>query len=305
MSSKLQHTLLNLEIAPPQASWDAIAIRLDEEYDEHETIVSGKLDNWEATPPAKAWQNIVAGLSEDIPVERKQPAPVFSFRKLAIAAAITGILVLAGWYFFTGTSAPADVLPTDAGSASTEATAQPPVSNNLPVVPSTVVASATKERPLTRRKQYAEIFKPAINEPDNNYQLASFIPHSNLDDVRSIPINKEPNVEAPLIRDRATGRIILDERLITSSDNNYIIVTAPNGEQTRISARFLQMLGSMNEDIKPSDYFDYFFMGENNSGWKIRFNEWRNKLLRQASFIPTATNFLDILELKDILQDGQ
>jgi hypothetical protein len=124
--------------------------------------------------------------------------------------------------------------------------------------------------------------------------------YAGIDDVQAIPLTNtdEPSVEAPLIRD-ANGKLILDKKLITSPDNCYINVTGPNGDQTRISSKFLHIISSLNDDDAPEDYFD--FMLQENSLWKLRFKEWKNKFLNQE-IIPTATNF-DILELKDILQD--
>ena len=108
-------------------------------------------------------------------------------------------------------------------------------------------------------------------------------------------------MEAPPIRD-ANGNIILDTELIFAPDNNYIVVTGPNGEQTRISSKFLPLLSSMNGNIESMDYFQ-FFLNENNI-WKLRFNEWRDRMLRQATIIPTATNLLDIIQLKEFLQEN-
>jgi len=36
---------------------------------------------------------------------------------------------------------------------------------------------------------------------------------------------------------------------------------------------------------------------------KTQFEEWRNRILEQPAFIPTANNFFDIFELKDLIQE--
>jgi hypothetical protein len=46
-------------------------------------------------------------------------------------------------------------------------------------------------------------------------------------------------------------------------------------------------------------------MMQENSLWKIRFSEWKEKFMNQASYIPTATSFTDILELKDLLIENE
>jgi hypothetical protein len=295
MSSKLQHILLNLEIAPPQENWQTITARLEEEYDPHETVIGETLTNWEATPPPNAWDTILTGL---------RPPVIFPFRKVAVAAAVTTLLAVAAWYFFTtGTTPKNTIVQEEKPVPATNE--QPAVTNTVPIVPPVVASNNLPERISTKRisRPPTQNLYTSLSIPDNdNYLFASSgtIRRAGLNNNHSI----NPNMAAPPIRD-AQGRVILDESLITSADNNYIVVTAPNGEQTRISSRFLQMVSSMNADIKPSDYFDYFFLGENNNAWKIKFSAWRNKILQQASFIPTATNFLDILEMKDLLQENQ
>jgi hypothetical protein len=58
----------------------------------------------------------------------------------------------------------------------------------------------------------------------------------------------------------------------------------------------------MNAGPSEDDYFG--IMMKEGSLWKWLFDEWRKKLLYQDSFIPTATNFLDIMEMKEILHEN-
>ena len=90
----------------------------------------------------------------------------------------------------------------------------------------------------------------------------------------------------------------MDESLVTAPDENYIIVTSPNGEQTKISRKFLKMLSVMNTGPYNN------LMNAENFQWKLRFEEWRSKLLQQATYIPTANNFLDIMDLKELLEEN-
>jgi hypothetical protein len=105
------------------------------------------------------------------------------------------------------------------------------------------------------------------------------------------------SVTAPPIYD-GNGNIIMDESLVSAPDDNYIIVTSPNGEQTKISRKFLKMLTVLNGGTTN------YYMNSESFQWKMRFEEWRSKLLQQASYIPTANNFLDIMDLKEMLQEN-
>jgi hypothetical protein len=166
-------------------------------------------------------------------------------------------------------------------------------------------------RPLPRRpvRTTAREEKVAVspasfsnNLPEVNPELlAADLPHAGLQKIHPVITKEEPNVEAKPIRDDQ-GNIVLDKELIFTPDNNYIVVTGPNGEQTRISPKFLPMISSLNGSMEGLDYFT-FFLNENNI-WKLRFDQWRNKMMNNASFIPTATNLLDLLELKEILQEN-
>ena len=102
------------------------------------------------------------------------------------------------------------------------------------------------------------------------------------------------------IRDQQ-GRIIMDEKLISAPDVNYVTVTSPNGEQTKISKKFLHALSYMNAG---SDDETFGIALQESELWKWLFDQWRQKLLTQPSFIPSTTNFLDIMELKEILHEN-
>jgi hypothetical protein len=306
MSSNVQQKLFNLEFTPPPGAWHAIADRLHEEFDASETALSQKLQDTAFMPPAASWEAIAAELPGEAPVA-PPPAKVvrIPYRRVRMVAAavVIGLVGLTAWYYLNY------IGPQNDPRVVQEQTMTPPVvdnekpeSNNLPPV----VAPADEEP----REQLAQ----RNTEPGNRYgnrsviRQVSYYPtqydfQSDADnylmvpEASPVPLTTEttPEVEAPLIRD-ANGQIILDKKLITSPDNQYITITGPNGEQTRISVKFLDIISTLNADTDPQDYFN--FMMYENYLWKIRFSEWRNKLMNQSA------NMMDILELKEILQEN-
>jgi hypothetical protein len=101
----------------------------------------------------------------------------------------------------------------------------------------------------------------------------------------------------------AKGEIIQNPRIINNPGSNYISITAPNGEQTKISSKFLHLLMFLNDanDIDQVDgYFDKNFL--ESLIWKSRFQEWRNEIIN-TSFGPSSTNFMDIFELKELITE--
>lgn len=125
--------------------------------------------------------------------------------------------------------------------------------------------------------------------------------YSHAEYIQSIRNTSPISINGPSIRD-TNGRIILDPDLVTApGDKDYIIVTAPNGEQTRISSKFLYLLSSLNEPDQ-TEYKD--LPSWIRAGWKKRFNQWTVKI-QQSSFVPSASNFLDVFELNELIKDNQ
>jgi len=308
MASKVQQLLSNLAITPPPGAWPAIEDRLQKEFDPEETVVAQKLDDFAVMPPVAAWENIAAALpTEKTPV--LQPAKVMKlpYRRVRMlaAAAVIGLVGLIAWYFLnyeesvTGTGNSV-VKQNQAVAPSTQNKPAPVIDNDLPVPetadnnPDEQLAQKTSE-PATRYASQQVSTRPSgymvYRFDDQPMATVAGMPEE--EGIR-FTANVSPEVEAPLIRD-ANGKIILDKRLITSPDNCYITITGPNGEQTRISSKFLDIIPSLNaETAQPSTYFD-FMMQENS--WQSRFRDWKNKM--------TATNIFDILELKELLQENQ
>jgi hypothetical protein len=101
-------------------------------------------------------------------------------------------------------------------------------------------------------------------------------------------------MQASLIRNESGDIIQAPAVLRNGSNDEYISVTGPNGQQTRISAKFADVLLYLNKNENLQ-----------NEEWQRKFEDWRGKIM-QTSFIPSSNNFLDILELKDfILKDNQ
>lgn len=299
MPRTIQHILLDLEVAPPADAWQQVAARLDLEYDQAEIRAAQKLSDLEVAPPAAAWQHIAAALGET--VEEDLPAPAtpartirIPFRKLAAAAVITGIALFAGWYLLgTGnnnaqapTALNKEVPPTD---NITVIQTPPPGTDSTNNLPTPIVSrpSPGKAYPARPAETGNENTLADIAAPDIDYVT----PHTTVQPETATTAS----VPAPPIRDKS-GNIVMDLRLLVGAGagNNYITVTGPNGEQTRISRKFLPMLIHLSSGLEN---------GQNNDQWKNRFREWRDKLLRQASFAPSATNFLDIMELKEMIEE--
>lgn len=307
MSANVQHILLNLEAAPPAGAWDIISERLDTEFDAQEIKISEKLFNWETPPPPGAWNNITLALRVNSVQEERVPAKVvrLPFRRLAIAAAILGIVGFATWNFLNRTAAGDPVVqdqlplnPVDNQSNNNDLRVQP----SLPAIDASIGSRRRASINIARRVNASALMKAEYLRAVMEEEPIDDIRYADIEGLRAQVTTARKGIRAPLIKD-ANGNIIMDKNLIISRDNNYIIITCPNGEQTRLSAKFLPLLADLNATQDPAEYFDALFRESNI--WKNRFSQWRYKLMQQASFAPTATNFLDIMALKELIEEKQ
>jgi len=308
MSANVQNILRNLETAPPAGIWDTISARLDAEFDAQEIKIAEKLYDWEAPPPPGAWGNIALALQVNAAADiQETPAKVIRlpFRKLAIAAAVLGIVGFATWNFLNRASgdpivkddlpaAPSNTITTDIN----EARVQP----SLPVIDAAIGGRRRTTINIARRVNAAALIQDDLISNALAEEPFDDMPYAAVGGMHPQVTTSRKGIKAPLIKD-ANGNIIMDNSLIISRDNNYIILTCPNGEQTRLSTKFLPLLLDLNATMDPAEFFDTMF--RESSIWKNRFSQWRYKLMQQASFAPTATNFLDIMALKELIEEKQ
>jgi hypothetical protein len=313
MATNIKHTLFNLEVPPPSSVWPDIAARLNAEFDADEIPVAQKMFDLSVPPPAAAWEKIAAHLPQQQMAKKEGTLISLSVRK-TIAAAAMVLLTLGAWYMLdkasnnddinvAGKSAPASTVDKSSTAHSRTPAADTEIGElpvesiaNKPLAALSVADAGIINARFANRNR-------ALRTGSSFYQPIA-TSYAGLDDEQPVEFTQanSPAIEAPLIRD-ANGQVILDKKLITSPDDCYITITSPNGEQTRISSKFLHIISTLNADVEPQDYFD--FMMQENSLWKIRFSEWKEKFMNQASLVPTATSFTDILELKDLLMENQ
>lgn len=296
MSDALKKKLEALEQTPPPAVWNNISRRLDTEFSTFDSKLSRKLDKAEITPPAGAWQNIAAAIENK--KEKKGIVIPMLIRKTAVAAVIAVLLIAASMYFFQpgkdeqlSTSAPlSSVTPPVTDSQSTPAI-EPPVQQEAEPQSTRKIAYNTRPAKRTANRQKIK------NEPEPYfYESMNDIQETRVPTPETVPAVQDINVSAPPIRDD-NGNIIMDMDLISKPGQQYITVTSPSGDQTKISNKFISCLRYLNNNVHPYD------ADLNAIECTTKFDEWRNKLLSEGAFIPSGDNFFDIFELKEMIQD--
>lgn len=299
MSTVLQSKLLRHEMPPPKGNWEAIAARLDTEYNSQDTIVSQKIDAFEAAPPSEAWKNILQSLEENNTAQVPAKVIAINWKRWAVAALVIGIastMVL----LYNSPKTTVEVATTNSETIAPEKKNDTGKSiATAPVTPAKVPVSPAEVNNNNNKTLTASLAESFKRKPHPIHSSSSV--EENV--ITPVDITETAAVTAPLLRD-SKGNVIMDMNLLTTGSSNYISVTGPNGEQTRISTKFANYLMYLNKDGGDNEeYIDYLI--RNSNFWKTRFEQWRNKILQQASFIPSSTNFFDILELKELLKDNQ
>lgn len=316
MLTSFQYRLQQHESVPPADTWQIISLRLNEEFHAEELMLSKKLTAYTPEPPANLWSAISSELQmQTAPIEaasqnesrqaesRSDGARVISFNwpGIAIAAAIIGVAISALYYFVSSdnSSLPLSITNTDPGQRKAEVKTVPAPVSEEPIVsvPRTTMAMTGGLRLIRKRPKNEVAVQQASYEPETSNQDISYANITGTDRLASAE-----NISIPTspIRDNR-GNIIMDEKLISAPDKNYVTVTSPNGEQTKISKKFLHALSYMNAASNDESKGVTF---QQSALWKWLFKEWRQRLLKQPSFIPSTTNFLDIIELKEILHEN-
>jgi hypothetical protein len=293
MSGNWQHKILQHEIVPPTEVWGKITDQLDEEYHPEETIISKKMYDYEISPPVFMLDRILDGLVSDQLPRPKAKVVSFPFSRAAIAAVAVGLVAITLIYFVRpGSSSETQ------SSAATVIPSVPRSKAGTPSLPDNDAITRGNTPPENKISPTSDPVDKKADQPGNDISRTNRnIERASLSPVLAANTISPISVSAPPIYD-GDGNIIMDEDLVSAPNENYIIVTSPNGEQTKISRKFLKMLCVMNGGT------DNYYMNAENFEWKLRFEEWRSKLLQQASYIPTANNFLDIMDLKELLQEN-
>jgi hypothetical protein len=230
------------------------------------------LYDYEATPPDNAWKNISQELDSDVPAIREalynyaevppqgvwshiesrledpKVVPFFRRYKRSIAYVAASAAVVAGILFFSDLLGTQEKTFSPDLSASVYKSVEPaPVPADSPAADPTDSNISSRQTPVTIQKQPVE----ATADPRNETRKT----------IASIqPVRFDPE------------------------DDNYIYLTAANGEIKRVSYKFEEMIPEMKKQ----------------NSELIR--KWKEKL-EASSFVPAGSNFFDIAEMVKLLQE--
>ena len=285
MSGSFKNKVFSLEFQPSPEVWDIICERLDAEYVAGDAVVSAKLDEATVPPPTGAWDTVQSALH---PALKVRFFPLYN-RRLAIAVILGAVLSATAMYVFNGSPARND----SGRTGKLKALITLKTILNQPLSPSPAKVIALKPS----AQQFSNVVSRQNTMPRNRDFVkmnAALAREKYLSGIHTVSALQQIAIPAKPILN-TDGCIVMDMNLICNSNDHYITVTGPNGSQTKISNKFLSWLSSMNTEVSEDN--------TDNVGvrWKETFQSWRNKLLHKPSFIPAASNFFDIFEMKDMI----
>jgi len=280
MSERLQHKMISYAVTPPATAWDTIAARLNDD-EKYETL-SARVLQWETFPPPQICSEVLNALDKQPNNRSASRTRRWVYRSAAAAVAVCILLV--AWTVFyrdavtvlvTKVTAPV-IQPAGKNNISTAAP-----DSTVTINPAAVSAGNTRLAVLKRGQSFTGA---SLNENVLPYALVS-----NPETLHPVAIISAPSVAA------RKEDLLMTTRL--SANGNYLMVEGADGKPTRISAKFSNLIGLLTDSDEPETNLDKI---QTNSSWKERFREWRNKI-RESSYIPASANFLDIMELKDLI----
>ncbi|MBE7169724.1 MAG: hypothetical protein INR73_03995 [Williamsia sp.] len=290
MSTPLADKLLNYQETPPQTAWQNIALALSETNGS--VSLADKLNGYEVVPPAQTWPIIAAELQNG---PARKPALIKKFPslyKVSAAAVAIGLVCAVGFYLYSSRS-DKDAMTPLAVKSKQPKHSQPNLSTIIkeavPVRPLAILNKARAAISKKRKKYFAK------DESQGLHNAA--VDHiSFADTLISIMVNTR------LIRNEK-GAIIQNLNLLSNGNNPYISVTGPNGEQTKVSSKFLNSLVYLRDNNYLDNFHGYVDKSFLESlAWKLKFQSWRKKLL-EAPFIPSSYNYLDIFQFAELIAE--
>ena len=273
MSSNFLNKILNAEVPPPPSVWNSIAAELDKL--DHPQFVD-KIAAASIDPPASAWENVASAL--DKAAGPKVVRLNKQWVKWAAAAVVVALIAYSSTIFLRSDAEENSVtasIPKKENDATTSA-------NAMKGIPS----RADDIHPSIAFIDNRRSVRTAQNLSTDNVQNESLVRHASIETAEAEKTTTNNSQGEPKISDNISSK---SSHVIPPPD--YFVVTAPNGERVRISSKFSDAVTS----LYGGDNVDYL--------WKSRFDSWKSKLMTNPSFIPAAGNFLDIVELKDLLKE--
>ena len=290
------------EAAPPAEAWQAVAEMLDKQAaNEHWNV---RLYHHQVAPPQGVWQAIDTQLHTDAaPVVSISQKPMRNKNAFRIAAAAIVLLALAGTALWTmrekffGQSSQTVAANTSAPTTQPPManTTTPVVSNDNVAATNTVVESAAATQPDNAIAAKNTVSKrTATKRSITTIAPLEYVTHNEMaflpTDAVFTNTNKLPNER---------GQTVVEINGMDAPNSSYINISGPDGQSIRVSSKFANLLGYLNDGPGQEERLDRII--KESAFWKATFRQWREKMT-DADAAPSLSNFMGLLEMVNVLQ---
>lgn len=297
-----QGRMYQYEATPPAEAWQAVAEMLDKQA--ANTDWDAHLYNHQVEPPAAVWAYITTQLNTDTaPVVSISQKPVRNKSSFRIAAAAIILLGLAGTALWTMREKFFGQSSQSVAANTFAPTTQPPVANTTTTVASNdnqAQAGAIVEAATTTQPNNAVAAKntgkkrPFANSPTTTIAPLEYVTHNEMaflpTDAVFTNTNKLPNER---------GQTVVEINGMDAPNSSYINISGPDGQSIRVSAKFANLLGYLNDGPDQEERLDRII--KESAFWKATFRQWREKMT-DADAAPSLSNFMGLLEMVKVLQ---
>ncbi|MFN8251968.1 MAG: hypothetical protein U0V75_08820 [Ferruginibacter sp.] len=278
--------LAAFESIPPESAQKNIFALLDASGETQDSFPV-KVYEYEINAPDGAWPNIVAALEKDtarvLPLQPQGRRIQLPYLRIAAGVILLAVISLGIW-LISPDSKPGT--PESTASAQPKSPIKPAEQNNItgnssvsfPAQPKSIAATSqntTGQTNHSRNVQYVQdeadfslVLDPAQGNPDKLQAISGETPQ----DISAMNAN-----------------------------SGYVVTAGPDGEQVRISVKLSNYIRLLTEkDPKQKENIDLII--EESAKWRAIFAEWRERMINNA-VAPSITNFMDIIELSNILEE--
>lgn len=292
-----QERIYQYETTPPAATWPAIAASLDR------AAWATSIYQHEVLPPHDVWQAIAAQIETETPVisiEQKKVRKI-DFARLAIAAVT--VLAVAGTAIWVLQNKSAkdnlqDAVASNIGLPSNVRSGGTTTTNGATAidtnVPSSAQFAATALTPVITTKVASAKTTASLEEQPQVIEPLEYVATNEMAYVPVEPVLQNTN---KLFNDK--GQTIIDINGFETPNNSYISISGPDGQSIRVSAKFANLIGYLQDGDGMEERLDRII--KESAYWKATFKQWREKMTEIVA-MPSFHNFMDVVELAKLLQ---
>lgn len=323
MNSNWQHKIQQHEAMPPQGAWENIAKLLDTESTEsfgfanrlknaemapppnaqknifalldteEAALFEKRLYNYETPAPENAWQQIVTELEKGetkiIPLNSRTRKISPFFLRAAASIILIALLGISVWILNRQRSGIREI----AGDTTSPAPLTPVATDN---------ATAKNTIPAEKQAEQNIASSNTASKTKSVNQLQPLPGPAYVENTDVITLAQNPAALKAEKLQNANGQIPEDFTVVNNSAaNTYVTIAGPDGHAVRVSSKLAALVNYLTEG-NPETQENIEVIIKESAKWRATFAGWREKMTNN-NVAPSLTNFMDIIELSNVLEE--